>query len=186
MVKNIILIRHGRVVMDWEKKYDSKGFDEAWERYETQPIYPITEHYEVPKDAKVFATKFGRTQETCRGFLGRDDFTVIEDLANEVPLRAFKDTTHKHALWFMNFLGRFQWYFPHWRQEECRRETYARAMKLIDFLESQDTETCVIVMHGFMIRTVQRALSDRGYKVRNKKIFAVPNLCVIPATRKGV
>lgn len=180
----IILIRHGKVnVGEKKKRLNSEEFDQYWSDYDYKPIFPITERFEVPEGAKIFATTLQRTQETVRQFLGREDFTVVEKLANEIPLRSFKDTTHRFRMGFMNFMGRLQWYFPGWRQEECRRESYQRALELIDFLEAQGEEICIMVMHGFMIRTVGSALSDVGYKVKNKRVFGVPNLCVVEGTK---
>lgn len=182
----IILVRHGKVDMNWEKKYTAKEFDAAWAEYETRPIFPIEEHYEIPEGAMVFTTPLQRTQDTARQFLGVEDFTVIDSgLANEVPLKAYsyKKEHRRHRRHLMNVIGRLQWYLPRSIQDEQRRESYERAMKLIDFLESQPTNACVVVMHGFMIRTVGRALSDRGYKVKNKRNFAVPNLCVVEASK---
>lgn len=180
----IILIRHGKVNTGPKKKrYNSREYDEYWARYETCPIFPINKRLKLPETAKIFATTFQRTQDTVRQFLGREDFTIVENLANEIPLRSFTDTKKRFRMWFLNFMGRFQWYFPGWRQEECRRESYARALQLIEFLEEQGEELCVMVMHGFMMRTVGRALSDMGYKVKNKRVFAVPNLCVVEGTK---
>ena len=165
------------------KSYNSEEFDAWWAEYENRPIFPITDRFEVPEDARIFVTPLTRTQETARQFLGREDFTIVEGLANEIPLRSFMDTKLKMKLGFLNFMGRLQWYFPGWRQEECRRQSFERAKKLVRFLESQNAETCVMVMHGFMIRTVGRALSRLGYKVKNKRIFAVPNLCIVEGTK---
>lgn len=178
-MKKIILIRHGRVAVDWKKKLTSKEYDQAWEDYNLQPIHPIEESYEIPEDAKVFTTTFLRTQETARQYLHRDDFTIIEGLADEVPLRSYKDTAKPKNVNLMNVRGRLQWYTHGKRQEEWRNQSRERANKLIDFLEADPAETCVVVFHGFFLRTVRGILKKRGYKVDNRVTFRVPNLCVI-------
>ena len=180
----IYLIRHGQVDFNWEKKLNSKDYDQAWSDYDQRPVKPITKRFEVPEDAKIFTTSYERTQETARQYLGRDDFTVIPDgLADEVPLVSYKDTDKPKKVWKMNFCGRIQWYTHGERQPEWRNNSLERANKLIDYLEAQDAETIVVVFHGFFLRTVSRALRIRGYKQEGRPKFTVPNLITVKAVK---
>ncbi|MBR3437830.1 MAG: histidine phosphatase family protein [Lachnospiraceae bacterium] len=180
----IYLIRHGQVDFHWEKKLNSKDYDQAWSDYDHTPIKPITRRFEVPEDAKIFTTSYKRTQDTARQYLGREDFTVIPDgLADEVPLVSYKDTDKPKRVWRMDFRGRLQWYTHGKRQPEWRRNSLERAYKLIDYLEAQDAETVVVVFHGFFLRTVSRALRKRGYKQEGRPRFAVPNLLTVKAVK---
>ncbi len=179
----IRLIRHGKVNMDWKKRYNSSEYDCAWDEYDTKDILPIEDRLEIPKDAKVFVTTYKRTHQTAEQFLGAKEYEIIESLADEVPLRSFIDTKHRFSRRLMNFLGRVEWYLPLKRQPERRRASYLRALRFIDYIESR-TDNAVIVMHGFFIRTVCRALKRRGYKLDHQPIFGVPNLIVVDAVRK--
>ena len=181
----IYLIRHGMVDFNWEKKLNSEEYDKAWSDYDYTPIKPITKRFKVPEDAKIFTTSYYRTQETARQYLGRDDFEVIPDgLADEVPLVSYKDTRKAKRVWKMNVRGRLQWYTHGKRQPEWRRHSLERAYKLIDWLEAQGAETCVVVFHGFFLRTVSRALRIRGYKQDSRPFFKVPNLITIKAVKE--
>ena len=179
----ITLIRHGKVNMDWKKRYTSAEYDDAWERYDDCDIFPITKHYEVDEDAKVFVTGFKRTQETAKQFLGVDQYEIIESLADEVPLKSYKDSLKRHRRGYMNFRGRLQWYLPSHRQEERRKATFLRAYELIRFLEQQ-TDDAVVVMHGFFLRAMCFVLKKSGYHVSSIPRFRVPNLVVVEAVKR--
>lgn len=178
----ITLIRHGKVDMDWKKRYTSTEYDEAWARYDNCDIFPITEHYDIPEDAKVYVTTYKRTQETARQFLGVENYEIIDSLANEVPLRSYKDSEKRHRRNYMDFRGRLQWYLPSKRQAERRSETFKRASELIRFLESQ-TDNAVVVMHGFFLRAVCLVLKRNGYRLSLVPRFRVPNLIVVEAEK---
>ena len=178
----ITLIRHGKVDMDWRKRYTSEEYDDAWERYDSCDIFPITDHYQVSDDAKIFVTGYKRTQETAKQFLGVDDFEVIDSLADEVPLKSYKDSRRRHRRGYMNVRGRLQWYLPSKRQEERRKATFLRAEELISFLEKQ-TNDAVVVMHGFFLRATCHVLKKLGYHLNLTPRFRVPNLLVVEAVK---
>lgn len=178
----ITLIRHGKVNMNWEKRYTSAEYDAAWKAYDDCDIFPIEDHLDLPPDAKVFVTPFKRTQETARQFLGAETFEIIDGLANEVPLRSYKDSNRRRSPGYMNFRGRLQWYFRSKRQEELPRETKKRAEQLISYLESR-TDNAVLVMHGFYLRIVVAVLISKGYLVTGRPRFKVPNLIVVDAVK---
>lgn len=180
----ITLIRHGKVDMDWKKKYTSAEYDAAWAQYDECDILPVTKRLSLPEDVKVYVTPMKRTHQTAEQFLGIKEYTVIDDLANEVPLRAYKDSHRRRRLWYMNFRGRAQWWLPNHRQEERRHQTYARAQQLLNRLEQEDRDV-VLVSHGFFIRAMAIVLKKNGYKLDDMHRFKVPNLCTIDAVKES-
>ncbi|MBR4767528.1 MAG: histidine phosphatase family protein [Lachnospiraceae bacterium] len=178
----IILIRHGKVNMAWQKKYTSREYDQAWAEYDKRDILPIQTHLDLPESIRVYCTNMKRTQQTAEQFLRRKNYEIIESLANEIPLRSFRDLNHRHSRRLMNFVGRLQWYFPTKRQPENRAASYKRAIKLIEYLEN-GVDDAVVVMHGFFLRTVCRALKHDGYKLDHQPFFGVPNLTVVNAVK---
>ena len=180
----ITAIRHGLVDMPWKKKYTSVEYDTAWSNYDHCDIVPIQRKYQLDPGTKVYVTGFKRTQQTARQFLGAEEYHVVHGLADEVPLRSFKDSKTEKSRKLMNFFGRVQWYFPEHRQEEHRKDTYKRAVSLIRFLEKDAGGDCAIVCHGFFLRTLGRAMKRCGYKVKGKPFWTVPNLCVMTGEKK--
>ena len=180
----VTMIRHGQVDMPWAKKYNSKEFDQAWLDYDHYDILPVTQHLDISPKAKVFVSPYKRTHQTAEQFLGVHDYTVIEDLLNEIPLRSFMDTGHRFERHFMNFLGRAQWYLPMKRQPERRSASRRRAGKLVDFIEKLPDGDYVLVMHGFYLRTLASVFRHRGYKMTGQPFFAVPNLYTAIAEKK--
>ena len=51
------------------------------------------------------------------------------------------------------------------------------------YLEAQGDGNYVLVMHGFYMRTLGAMFRKRGYRVRNRRIFTVPNLCTVEAVK---
>ena len=172
----ITFIRHGKVNMPWEKKYSSKDYDQAWLDYDACDILPISGRLEIRPGAKVICTGFKRTQQTAEQFLGVSDYSIVEKLFDEVPLRSFMDTKRPVNRVLMTFLGRVEWYLPMKRQPERRKASRARAEKAVDYIESLGDGDYVIVMHGFFMRSLGAILRRRGYKMTNQPVFAVRNL----------
>lgn len=166
----ITLIRHEKVDMVWDKKYDSETFDRACEQYNRRPIIFSDKQYDKITEAqKVYISGLSRTYETaCRLFDGTD--FVKTTLLNEVPLRSFKDTKRLYPLWVWNFIGRLQWFVGKRRQPECRKTTRLRARELIRLLENHQ-EDCYLVTHGLYMRTLISELRGCGYRIRREKNF---------------
>ena len=180
----IMFIRHGKVDMPWMKKYNSRDYDQAWLEYDTHDILPIKEHLDIWPGAKVIVTGLKRTHQTAEQFLGVYEYTVVEKLFDEVPLRSFIDTAHRFNRVLMTFLGRVEWYLPMKRQPERRRASRSRAEKAVDYIESLGDGDYVIVMHGFFMRTLGSILRRRGYRLKNQPVFAVRNLHVAEAVKE--
>ncbi len=179
----VLMIRHGRVDMPWAKKYNAKEYDLAWQHYDDCDILPVTGHMEIPREAKVYVSSFKRTHQTAEQYLGVKEYTVLSDLLDEVPLRSFADVKLRMRRRWLDVLGRIQWYLPLKRQPERRKVTRQRADRLIDYLEAQGDGNYVLVMHGFYMRTLGAMFRKRGYRIRNRRIFTVPNLCTVEAVK---
>ena len=101
----------------------------------------------------------------------------------EVPLKSFIDTEKRFPLWIWNILGRVQWYIGSSRQIEKRNSTIQRANKVIDLCESQN-EDCILVTHGFFMKTLIKVLKNRRYHLLGNNQFVIKNLQLICAEKK--
>lgn len=79
-------------------------------------------------------------------------------------------------------MGRIQWYIGSSRQLEKRKNTIQRANKVIDLCESQN-EDCILVTHGFFMKTLIRVLKNRRYQLLGNNQFAIKNLHLICAEK---
>ena len=61
----IILIRHGKVNMEWAKSYDSKGFDESQAKYDISPLFDYTGRVGRPDGYRIYISKLQRTYDTA-------------------------------------------------------------------------------------------------------------------------
>ena len=103
----------------------------------------------------------------------------------EVPLISFMDTEKRLPLWIWNSLGRVQWYIGNTRQLEIRNGTVQRANKVVDFLESEN-EDCILITHGFFMKTLVRIFKNRGYSLSGNKMLEIKNLQTIWAEKQQV
>lgn len=178
----IVIIRHAKVNMEWEKRYDSKQFDLACEKYDTSEIVPISEIMST-KDSTdiIYISELSRSYETARQLFGERNFCKTS-LVNEVPAKSFKDTNKKYPWWLWKSMSRLQWFFNNKRQPETRRETLIRARKTIELIEKNNKD-CFIITHGFYMVTLINELRKKGYKIEKKKRIRIANLERIIATK---
>lgn len=171
----IVMIRHAKVDMRWEKSYDSRSFDRACLEYDKKHIvFEGKENIQIGNREKIYISDLSRTYETACKLFEESNF-VKTSLINEVPLKSFKDTSQKYPLWLWNFWGRVQWLLQNKRQPEGMADTAARAKKFIDTLE-KDKEDCYVVTHGFFMRAFIKELKRKGYKIKQSKLFKISNL----------
>lgn len=169
----VTIIRHGKVNMQWQKSYNSEGFDSDCKRYDELHIFPIIE--KCTDDSQViYISELMRTYETAKYLFGEKEF-LKNNLLNEVPLKSFMDSRFKLPTWLWNLAGRLQWLFNSSRQLETKKETIKRADLLILLLEERQ-EDCVLVTHGFFMRTLIGEFKKKGYKVTKKNGFGISNL----------
>lgn len=178
----IILIRHEKVDMTWDKKYNSATYDLACGKYDKCPVIADRCRHFKPHAVKtIYISELLKTYETAHKLFGDRHFEKTSFI-NEVPLRSFKDTEKMYPLWLWNFMGRLQWFMQNKRQAESRKETMTRADKMIDLLE-QRGEDCYIVTHGFYMRTLLTKLKKRKYRIKRNRVFGISNLDEIIAIK---
>ena len=178
----IIIIRHEKVDMIWDKTYSSITYDKACDKYDNSPIISdMQSNYEVDIQKKIYISELIRTYETAIKLFGEADF-IKTPLINEVPIKSFKATKRIYPLWVWNVLGRLQWLMNNKRQTEGKKETIIRAKEMIAFLE-KNQEDCYLITHGFFIRTFVKELKKQGYKIKRNRKFGVSNLDKIIAIK---
>ena len=177
----ITIIRHGKVNMKWPEKCSSDGFDRACAEYDFNDIEKIgTTSIEVQAD-KVYVSKLSRSKNTANVLFPHMEYFEMPEIG-EVPLKSFKETQKNLPLWLWNILGRLQWFAGNARQLEKRKETILRANKVVDILEQENSD-CVLITHGFFMKTLVKVLKKRGYKLVGCKGIMVENLQMIVAEK---
>lgn len=177
----IIMIRHAKVDMEWEKSYDSQGWDEANQAYNEAPIKEIREHIKSDK-FKVYISSLPRTRATANGLFGEREL-IETPLLNEVPNHAAIETGLKLPKWLWVAGGRVQWYMNSPRQWETRKMTKERAEKLVKMLLEKN-EDCVLVTHEFYLYTLKSVLEKHGFVIRRSSTGRIKNLERIRATKR--
>lgn len=193
----IIMIRHGKVNMTWEGSYDSKGYDEAVDRYDHSPLLEYAGKKTVPKGYRIYISALQRTYDTAMQIFdfpkeelegnpvkGPEDF-IRTPLLNEVPKRSFKDTNVKYPKAWWTGRCRIQWFFNSKRQPETRRETVKRAEELVDLLESRG-EDAVLISHEFFLYTLKGILEERGFIIERSNLFRIKNWERIRASKRSL
>ncbi|MBO4235445.1 MAG: histidine phosphatase family protein [Firmicutes bacterium] len=177
----IIMIRHAKVDMEWEKTYNSKGWDKANEAYNAAPIKSIDKRLKI-EGFRVYISALPRTRATANGLFG--DCELIETpLLNEVPNRAAIDTEKKLPKKFWVARGRTQWYMNSSRQWETRKMTRDRAEELVKMLVDKN-EDCVLVTHEFFLYTLKSVLEKHGFVIKRSNTGRIKNLERIRATKR--
>lgn len=164
----ITMIRHGKVNMNWKKWCTSEEFDRDCEKYDNAPIHCIEESMQQDVVEDIYISTLTRTRETATQLFGEQEFLTTE-LLNEVPLKSFFSCKIPVPLWIWNVGGRLQWLLQKKRQPERRRETEQRADALIEKLVERDRD-CILVSHGFFMRTLQKELGKYGFQIGKKKL----------------
>lgn len=173
----IYIIRHARVKMKWPKKCSSLDFDNACKLYDKADIFDSDITQLDINCRNIYVSNLYRSKETARKIFPNREYSEIE--IGEVPLRSYKDCSLQIPLWRWNIMGRLQWFFNNRRQTETRIETVERCTRVINELESLD-EDCIIVTHGFFMKTLIKCLKKQGYSIVGNK-FSFSNLQVVVA-----
>lgn len=177
----IIMIRHAKVDMAWDKSYDSEGWDAANKTYDESPIKEVKEHLKS-EGFRVYISTLPRTRATAKGLLGECEL-METPLLNEVPNRAAVDTSLKLPKWSWVACGRIEWYFNSSRQPETKRKTRERAEKLVKMLVEKN-EDCVLITHEFYLYTLESVLAKHGFVTERGSIGRIKNLERIRATKR--
>ena len=176
----LYLIRHAKVNMDWSKKCNSVEFDRACKQYDMAEIVEVNKFEKEIDSKKIYVSNLHRSLKTAQALFPGNEYHEIN--IEEVPLKAYKDSTVHIPLWIWNIMGRIQWYFNNKRQDETRYETINRSMYVIKELENIN-ENCVIVTHGFFLKIFISCLKKQGYSLSGNKKMKFSNLQLIVAEK---
>lgn len=166
--------------MQWPGICNSADFDQACNDYDNADIVKIDRLQQGPEYKKLYVSKLDRSIKTAQALFPNDAYEIIN--VEEVPLKSFKDSSHKYPLWLWNIIGRIQWYRNNNRQDEVRSETIKRAQVVIKELANKN-EDCVIVTHGFFMMTFIRCLKKQKFSVHNKSKISFSNLQIVTAEK---
>lgn len=177
----ILIMRHAKVNMKWERKYNSSAYDLACLKYDTSGIIPITDRISDENINVIYVSELSRSAETAKQLFKKAELYRTA-LLNEVPIKSFADTKKEYPLWVWNILGRMQWIFYNKRQPETKKQTAERAEKAIRMVEEKGQD-CWIITHGFFMRTLIRELRLQGYKMEKQIRPGIANLDKITAMK---
>lgn len=177
----ITIVRHGKVNMKWPKKCSSDEFDMACTQYDRSGLEDIDSIPFEKHVGRIYVSKLSRSVDTAKSLFPNNEYYEMPEIG-EVPLKSFRNTKKRLPLWIWNVCGRVQWYIGSERQSEKRKDTIERANKVIDLCESVNGD-CVLVTHGFFMKTMTRALKNRGYLLTGNNQLEIKNLQVIRAEK---
>lgn len=192
---SITVIRHGKVDMCWPRWCNAEEFDNACRRYEEADILPISaeekeavikknEIVTEKKEAvigKIYVSTQRRSLKTAKALFGEWEYIQMSCLC-EVPLRSFAKLRICLPLWLWNMAGRLQWCFGSRRQAESRGDTVERAETAVRQIIKE--EDCIIVSHGFFMRTFLKQLKKAGYVLEGDRAFGFDNLHMVRAEKQ--
>lgn len=177
----ITVIRHGKVDMRWPRRCDAEEFDKACVRYDKADIVPLHVEKKEHVTGKVYVSTQSRSLKTAEALFGAREYIQMSGLC-EVPLRSFVSLRFRLPLWVWNVAGRLQWYFGGGRQPECRSDTIKRAEAVIRQIAKE--EECVVVTHGFFMKTFLGQLKKAGYVLEGDRAFGFDNLHMVRAEKR--
>lgn len=169
----VVLIRHGRVLSDWEDPCDSASFAEASARYDEAPIAPLPP-ISIPIE-KVYVSELPRSAATAAFLTGRK-VIVKTSLINEVRIRPFVETRRRLPLWLWNRASTALWLASAPSAPEPLRETRRRVASFLNLLSARG-EDCIVVGHGYCLCAMMKAMRRRGFsgsyhfKMRNGEVL---------------
>ena len=174
----LILIRHAKVLFNWEKKYTATGFTTAQADYDQSAIEPINDsklqsiREMVPEKFELYTSSLKRSIETA-AMLFPDKTPIRLPELSEIPIYPYRDSDKPLSLWRWLFWGRVQWFCNNLRQERTKRIVEREIEKVIALMQHKHA---VIVGHGFQMRIMLNILARR-YPVQ--KPMHIKNLDVV-------
>jgi len=154
--------------MEWQKLSTSRQFDMDCSKYDISPLYPIHKKIKGVTGTDIYISTLKRTRDTAEALFGNREF-IETKLLDEVPLKAFRDSRIPLPLWVWNVIGRLQWAMGNSRQPEGRKDSQKRARLLIEELVGKNRD-CVLVSHGFFMRTLVKELERYGFQIKKQKM----------------
>ena len=174
----LILIRHTKVLFNWEKKYTAAGFAKAQADYDQAPIERISDvklrsiRESLPEHFELYTSSLKRSIETA-AMLFPDKTPIRLPELSEIPIYPYRDSDKPLSLWRWLFWGRVQWFCNNPRQERTKRIVEREIEKVIVLIQHKHA---VIVGHGFQMRIMLNILARR-YPVQ--KPMYVKNLDMV-------
>ena len=174
----LILIRHTKVLFNWEKKYTAAGFAKAQADYDQAPIEQINDSQlrsirdELPEHFELYTSTLKRSIDTA-ALLFPDKTPIRLPELSEIPIYPYRDSDKPLSLWRWLFWGRVQWFCNNPRQERTKRIVEREIEKVIALIQHKHA---VIVGHGFQMRIMLNILA-RCYPVQ--KPMYIKNLDMV-------
>ena len=174
----LILIRHTKVLFNWEKKYTAAGFAKAQADYDQAPIERISDvklrsiRESLPEHFELYTSSLKRSIETA-AMLFPDKTPIRLPELSEIPIYPYRDSDKPLSLWRWLFWGRVQWFCNNPRQERTKRIVEREIEKVIVLIQHKHA---VIVGHGFQMRIMLNILA-RCYPVQ--KPMYIKNLDMV-------
>ena len=174
----LILIRHTKVLFNWEKKYTAAGFAKAQADYDQAPIERISDvklrsiRESLPEHFELYTSSLKRSIETA-AMLFPDKTPIRLPELSEIPIYPYRDFDKPLSLWRWLFWGRVQWFCNNPRQERTKRIVEREIEKVIALIQHKHA---VIVGHGFQMRIMLNILA-RCYPVQ--KPMYIKNLDMV-------
>ena len=174
----LILIRHTKVLFNWEKKYTAAGFAKAQADYDQAPIERISDvklrsiRESLPEHFELYTSSLKRSIETA-AMLFPDKTPIRLPELSGIPIYPYRDSDKPLSLWRWLFWGRVQWFCNNPRQERTKRIVEREIEKVIALIQHKHA---VIVGHGFQMRIMLNILA-RCYPVQ--KPMYIKNLDMV-------
>lgn len=171
----LILIRHAKVLFNWEKKYTAAGFAAAQAAYDQAPIERITDleirriRDALPEQFELYTSTLKRSIETT-AVLFPDKTPIQLPELSEIPIYPYRDSDKEIALQRWLFWGRVQWFCNHPWQKRTKRTV---EHEVADLIVRMHNKNAVIVGHGFQM-TIMLNILARHYPVQ--KPLRIKNL----------
>lgn len=155
----IILMRHYKVAMHFQRLYTSECFDQAGLEYSHCDV--INQMAPSLPQYRLYASTMKRAQQTAQLAFKRP-FEILEGV-HEVTIKSYKDTLKPLPLWWWELMGRIQWRFNHKRPYEPYQVTMDRLEGALSRVIANGDDA-IIVMHGLVMRYMVKHLRARGFK----------------------
>lgn len=180
----ILIVCSGKAAMTWEKSYNSTEFNDTIRYAQDCDIVPVESTPTGTNSRSVYISTARSALQTA-GQLFTNAEIVMEELLNEVPERAYKDTDKKLPLWQWQLMAGWQRFLGNSRQPESRRQAVARAEKLLGLLEERGQD-CILVSHPIFLKVLLNRLGAHGYCITRGKSFRITPLERILITRRDM
>lgn len=171
----LILIRHAKVLFNWEKKYTADGFAKAQAEYNEAPIEQISDVQirrikdALPEKFELYTSTLKRSIETAAMLFPYRIPIQLPELS-EISIYPYRDSDKALSLWRWLFWGRMQWFCNNPQQRRTKRIVEHEVADLIALMQNKNA---VIVGHAFQMMIMLNILA-RHYPVQ--KPLRIKNL----------